>query len=78
MRQLPKPEYRVMQRIVAQYGLRDVSEAFAVALHLLTIVERFTLHGNDAAGKQWITQAIDILRTAPESERMMLYGDALV
>lgn len=72
MRQLPKPEYRLMKALVQRYNLRDESELFAVALRLLVSVERFTLEGKPA-GRQWIAGEIDRLRSASDDERSADY-----
>ena len=65
MRQLPKPEYRLMKALVQKYHLEDESELFAVALHLWTEVERY----KDGQGERWIIQTIDHYRSTPAAQR---------
>lgn len=72
MRQLPKPEYALMRALIKQYSLQDESELFATLLRLACFVERFTI-GETAAGRLWILEAIETLRSMPESARSVEY-----
>ena len=65
MRQIPKPEYKLMKALVKKYQLRDDSEMFQIALVLLYEVSLY----NDGIGEQWIHQVIDSTRTLPEKNR---------
>lgn len=66
MRQLPKPEYRLMKALVKQYHLKDDSELFAAALILMYEVSLY----NDGIGVQWIHQVIGSMRDLPEKSRV--------
>lgn len=77
MRQLPRPEYRLMKALVKKYNLKDESELFAVALRLLTVVERYTIPGTArftlTSGETWIIETIDSLRSRSDAERATDY-----
>jgi hypothetical protein len=78
MRQLPKPEYRLMKALVRKYNLRDDSEAFAVALRLLSTVEKYTIPGHErltlTTGEAWILEAVQSLRSRTDEERTTDYS----
>jgi len=65
MRQLGKPEYRLMKALLERYQLRDSAELFSVALSLMYEVSLYK-HGE---GEKWIAQVIDTLSSTPESHR---------
>jgi hypothetical protein len=66
MRQIPKPEYKLMKALVKKYSLKDDSELFQVALTLLYEVSLY----NDGIGDQWIHQVITSLKEMPEKDRV--------
>lgn len=65
MRQLPKPEYRLMKGLLERYQLRDSSELFAVALILMHEVGQY----KSGEGEKWINQVIDSFHLIPEKDR---------
>lgn len=75
MRQLPKPEYRLMVALRDRYGLKDTTELFAVALRLMSEVERYTgstdasSYGGVPMGTRWIQQVIQSTRTLSDAQR---------
>lgn len=69
MRQLPKPEYRLMVALRERYQLKDTTELFTVALRLMAEVERLTDHSGGLQGIQWITQVVESTRTLTDAQR---------
>lgn len=65
MRQLPKPEYKLLKAMVKKYQLRDDSELVSIALALMYEVSTYKA----GQGEGWIAQVIDTLRTLPERDR---------
>jgi hypothetical protein len=65
IRQLPKPEYKLMKSLITEYNLQDETEIFAVALRLLNEVQQFD-SGN---GLTWILNVIDSFRTFTAEQR---------
>lgn len=65
MRQIPKPEYKLMKAMVKKYQLKDDSELFQMALVLMYEV---SLH-NGIGGDKWIAQVIDSTRSLSEKDR---------
>lgn len=74
LRQLPKPEYHLMKSLVAQLNLQDSGELFAVALRFMATVADYQLNGAPA-GRLWIQQAVESLRTLDEATRQAEYQD---
>ena len=68
LRSLPKPEYRLMKRMVEQYKLKDESELFAIALRLLYEVGQY--QPLEQTGYKWIVQVIDSYRSLKEEDRV--------
>jgi len=66
MRQLPRPEYRLMKALISRYELTDVSEMFAVSLRLFHEVMRY----DNGAGEQWIRNVINEHRTDENETRV--------
>ena len=69
MRQLPKPEYKLMKALVKRYALKDDSELFQIALVLMYEVSLYTERGHLDKGEQWIEQVIDSTRSLTEKDR---------
>lgn len=65
MKQLPKPEYRLMKALQLRYNLSDTSELFGVALRLMAEVELY----QSPTGQAWITQVIHSYRSLSDAER---------
>lgn len=66
MKQLPKPEYRLMKALQLRYNLSDISELFGVALRLMAEVELY----QSPTGQVWIQQVINSYRSLSEAERV--------
>ena len=66
MRQIPKPEYKLMKAMVKKYQLKDESELFSIALSLMYEVSLY----KNGEGEVWITHVIDNVKTLPEKDRV--------
>ena len=72
MKQLPKPEYKLMKALQSHYNLSDASELFSVALHLMAEVGQYqsaTGQYQSPTGQRWIQQVINSYRSLSEEER---------
>lgn len=65
MKQLEKPEYFLMRKLVEDFKLKDPSELFAASCVLLFEV----LHRSDLQGHDWIVRIINDLRTLKVDDR---------
>ena len=65
MKQLPKPEYRLMKAIIEEYQLDDPSELFIIGMRVLLDMRRFTM----VDGEQWVQNVINQWRSESDSER---------
>ena len=65
LRQLPKPEYKLMKALVKSLSLKDESELFAIALRLLYEVSLY----DNGRGERWIIQVINTFRSSLDKER---------
>ena len=69
MRQLPKPEYRLMQAMIAHYRLKDPCELFTCLLRLSYEITHMKNAGI-SDGHKYLIQIIDILRSQPAEARV--------
>ena len=66
MRQLPKPEYRLMKGMIAKYHLKDDCELVTVLLRLGYEVTKY----NEGQGEEWFIHVIDTLRAYTQEQRV--------
>ena len=66
MRQIPKPEYKLMKAMVKKYQLKDESELFSIALSQMYEVSLY----KNGEGEVWITHVIDSFHTLHEKDRV--------
>lgn len=69
MRQLPKPEYRLLKGMITKYGFKDEAELVTCLLRLSYDLVQMK-QGHIADGEQWLLQALHTLRTYTQEERV--------
>lgn len=69
MRQLPKAEYRLMQAMIAKYGLDDPCELFTCLLRLGYEIINSEHFGRTGGEKYWQQNIIATYRSNPVEQR---------
>ena len=69
MRQLAKPEYKLLKALKKKYTMVDDAEVVVVCLRLTYEVLRMQ-QGHIADGEQWFKQVYDNLKALPQEQRV--------
>ena len=68
MRQLAKPEYKLLKALKERYALTDDAEVVVLCLRVTYEVLRMK-DGHIADGQQWFKQVYTTLRALPDEQR---------
>lgn len=66
MRQIPKPEFKLLKAMVQKYHLKDDCELITIALSLMYEVSTY----KNGQGEQWIANVMSSIQSLPDSRRL--------